>query len=205
MRLRYSLGLLMTALWAMPLSAQGTTGTIQGHVTNGASSRPIQGVTVSIAGRSGQSRSDGFYSISGVPAGTDSVRARMIGFAPFAQAVTLAPGETIEVDLALAERAVNLSEMVVVGYGEQAAGNITGAVTAVSSEDFNTGRVVTPSELIQNKVAGVQVIENNEPGGGTSIRIRGTTSTTASNDPLYVVDGVPAGDRGRHFRRSRSP
>ena len=73
----------------------------------------------------------------------------------------------------LSGQAVALSELVVVGYGEQRQGNVTGAVTNVTSGEFNTGRVVTPTELIQNKVAGVQVVENTEPGGKTSIRIRG--------------------------------
>ncbi|MGE5744557.1 MAG: SusC/RagA family TonB-linked outer membrane protein, partial [Gemmatimonadota bacterium] len=58
---------------------------------------------------------------------------------------------------------------------------------------FNTGRIVTPQQLIQSKVAGVQVVDNNEPGGGISIRIRGATSINASSEPLYVVDGVPVG------------
>ncbi len=53
--------------------------------------------------------------------------------------------------------------------------------------------MVTPTELIQNKVAGVQVVENTEPGGKTSVRIRGGTSTNASNEPLYVIDGQPLG------------
>jgi len=82
---------------------------------------------------------------------------------------------------------------VAIGYGQQQAGNIIGAVTNVTSETFNTGRIVTPTELIQSKAAGVQVVENNEPGGGTTIRIRGATSVTASSDPLIVVDGMPLG------------
>jgi iron complex outermembrane receptor protein len=120
----------------------------------------------------------------------------MIGYSPASVAVTVEAGQTLDVDLTLAAQAVALSEMVVVGYGEQVAGNITGAVTQVTSEDFNTGRIVTPTELIQNKVAGVQVVENNEPGGNTTIRIRGATSVNASSDPLIVIDGMPVGGSG---------
>ncbi|HEU5219891.1 MAG TPA: SusC/RagA family TonB-linked outer membrane protein, partial [Gemmatimonadales bacterium] len=72
-------------------------------------------------------------------------------------------------------------------------GNITGAVTQVAAADFNTGRIVSPEELIRGKVPGVQVSDNNEPGGGVSIRIRGATSINASSEPLYVIDGVPVG------------
>jgi len=63
----------------------------------------------------------------------------------------------------------------------------------VSDSQFNTGRVVSPQMLIQSKVAGVQVVDNNDPGGGLNLRIRGPTSATASSEPLYVVDGVPLG------------
>jgi iron complex outermembrane receptor protein len=189
---RVSFGVLLTALWSLPLSAQ-STGTIRGTVTDAATSQPLGGVTVTFGGRLAVTQSDGGYRLSGVPAGADTLRARMIGYAPVSRVVNVGDGQTATADFSMTASAVNLAELVVIGYGEQAAGNITGAVTSLSSEEFNTGRVVTPTELIQNKVAGVQVIENNEPGGGTSIRIRGATSTTASSDPLIVVDGVPLG------------
>ncbi len=192
-RLGYGLGVLLAVLGATSLYAQAPTGTIRGVVSNGSTKAPISGVTITFGSRATVTKADGHYSISGVPAGSDSLRARMIGFAPTAQLVTLAAGETVDVDLLLVERAVNLSEMVVVGYGEQAAGNITGAVTSVTAEEFNTGRIVSPTELIQNKAAGVQVVENNEPGGSTTIRIRGSTSVNASSEPLIVMDGVPLG------------
>ncbi len=191
--IRYGIGVLLVVLWAMPLHAQEPTGTIRGRVTDEATKRPLQGGTVLIGNRSAVSQADGRYVIVGVPAGTDTLRTRMIGYTPAAIEVTVAGGEIVDVDINLTAQAVNLSEMVVVGYGEQRAGDITGAVTNVTPEEFNTGRIVTPTELIQNKVAGVQVVESNEPGGTTSIRIRGPTSTTASSDPLVVIDGVPLG------------
>jgi TonB-dependent SusC/RagA subfamily outer membrane receptor len=81
--------------------------------------------------------------------------------------------------------------MVSIGYGQQSAGNIVGAVSTVGTDQFNTGRIISPQALITGKVAGVQVVDNNEPGGGLSIRIRGATSVNASSEPLYVVDGMP--------------
>ena len=190
-----SFGVLLAALWSVPLSAQ-STGTIRGTVTDAGTRQPLGGVTLTYAGRLAVTQQDGTYRLNGVPAGTDTLRARMIGYTPSARSVSIAAGQTANVDITMSAQAVNLAELVVVGYGEQAAGNITGAVTSISAEEFNTGRVVTPTELIQNKVAGVQVVESNEPGGRTSIRIRGSTSTSASNDPLYVVDGVPLGSGG---------
>jgi iron complex outermembrane receptor protein len=194
--LRCSIGLLLAAVWVAPLRAQESTATIRGRVTDEASQLPLRGATVTVGSQSTQTRPDGGYLLTGIPAGTDTVRAAMIGYTPSARAVTVAGGQTVDVDFAMTAQAINLAEMVVIGYGEQRQGNITGAVTNVTAEEFNTGRVVTPTELIQNKVAGVQVLENNEPGGSTSIRIRGPTSTSASNEPLYVVDGLPLGTGG---------
>jgi TonB-dependent starch-binding outer membrane protein SusC len=175
------------------LSAQGQTGTVTGRVTDAATQSPLIGASVSVADRSGLTDVNGRFNFTGVAAGTHTLRARMLGYQPATQPVTLAGGETVTVDVALAPQAVGLAEIVVVGYGQQAAGNITGAVTRVSSEEFNTGRVVSPAQLIQSKVAGVQVVDNNEPGGGLSVRIRGATSVNASSEPLYVIDGLPIG------------
>jgi TonB-dependent starch-binding outer membrane protein SusC len=189
--LRYGSGLLLAAVWVVSLHAQEPGGTVRGRITDEASQAPLQGASVRLGGQATQTRPDGAYVLTGVPAGSDTLRVTMIGYAPVARAVTVSAGETLDLDVALAPQATELAELVVVGYGEQRQGNVTGALTNVTSEEFNKGRVVTPTELIQNKVAGVQVVENTEPGGKTSIRIRGGTSTTASNEPLYVIDGQP--------------
>ncbi len=186
-------GALLAVLWVAPLGAQQSTGTIRGRVSDAASQQPLAGVTVTFAGRGTLSQSDGHYTITGARVGTDSVRARLIGYAPAAQPVTVAGGDTVVVDLTVSAQAVGLASVVVIGYGEQRAGNITGAAAAVSDSQFNTGRVISPQSLIANKVAGVQVIDNNQPGGGLSIRVRGQASINAGSEPLYVVDGVPLG------------
>ncbi len=183
----------LAVLCSAPLGAQEATGTIRGRVTDQATQQPLSGVTITIATRSALTQADGRYLVTAVPAGSYTVRVRMIGYGVAEQPVTVAGGDTAVVDVALTGQAVGLSELVVVGYGEQRVGDITGAVTAVTPAQFNTGRVVSPEMLIQNKVAGVQVAESNDPGGGISIRIRGATSVEARSDPLYVVDGVPLG------------
>ncbi|HWA16435.1 MAG TPA: SusC/RagA family TonB-linked outer membrane protein [Gemmatimonadales bacterium] len=187
------LALLLVLVTSVPLAAQTVGGTVQGFITDSANNHALPGVLVTIGGKQGVTRSDGKYSIVGVPAGTADLKVRTIGYSPVTRQVTVADGEIVTVDIALSAQAIDLSEMVVIGYGEQRAADITGAVSNVTSDEFNPGRVVTPTELIQNKVAGVQVVENNEPGGGTTIRIRGSTSINASSEPLYVVDGVPLG------------
>src|SRR5256884_8684472 len=181
----------LAVLGSAPLGARQARGTGRGRAGDDGTPQPLSGVSVAVGGRGALPQADGRYVVTGVPAGTDTLRTRMIGYAPAKRAVTVAGGDTVVVDLALNAQAVGLSEIVVTGYGTQRAGNITGAVTQVSSAEFNTGRVITPQALIQGKVAGVQVVDNNEPGGGLKIRIRGATSVNASSDPLYVIDGMP--------------
>ena len=194
--LRLMISALVGVLWITPLRAQQTTGTVRGRVVDSTAQQPLSGVTVSLGSHRSVTGADGRYLLIGVAAGTDSVRARIIGYAPGAQAVTVAGGDTVTVDFMLIGQAVNLSEVVVVGYGEQHAGEITSSVTQVSAKDFNQGPTVSPQMLIENKVAGVQVVDNNQPGGGLSIRIRGSSSVNASSEPLYVVDGVVLGAGG---------
>jgi TonB-linked SusC/RagA family outer membrane protein len=190
-RVRLVFGALLAVLWMAPLRAQQPGGEVRGHVMDATTQQPLAGATVTIGSRSARAQANGAYDITGVPAGTDSIRARMVGYAAMSLPVTVTEGASVTVDFAMTSQAVMLSELVVVGYGEQRAGNITGAVTQLTPADFNTGRIVSPQSLIEAKVAGVQVIDNNEPGGGASIRIRGATSVNASSDPLYVVDGMP--------------
>jgi len=182
----------LAVLCAAPLCAQ-ETGAVRGRVTDQATQQPLSGVTITVANRSALSQSDGRYLVTAVAAGSYTLRARMIGYGAATQEVTVAGGDTVTVDLSMTGQAVRLSEVVVVGYGTQRAGDITTAVTQVSSKDFNTGTIVSAQQLIENKIAGVQVVDNNEPGGGLSIRVRGTASVTASSEPLYIVDGVPLG------------
>lgn len=108
--------------------------------------------------------------------------------------------ETVEIDVAnrttidiiLISDVKQLAEVVVVGYGQQQKSDVTGVVTAVQAKDFNKGAVVSADNLIAGKVAGVLITSNSgEPGGQSSVRIRGGTSLTASNEPLYVIDGLP--------------
>lgn len=95
-------------------------------------------------------------------------------------AVTLAPDVT------------TLTELIVVGYGQQERKDLTGAVAAVGPKDFNRGIIASPQDMIIGKVAGVQVTTNSgAPGAGSTIRIRGNGSVNGSQDPLIVIDGFP--------------
>lgn len=174
-----------------PLSAQ-ETGTVAGRVTDASTMAPVAGATVNIADVGGITNDAGRFLITGVPAGTHVLRVNQIGFAEATQQVTVGAGETVTVDIALTTEALGLGELIVTtGYSQQRESDLTGVIDAITPEEFNPGRVISPEQLIQGKVAGVNVIDSGEPGGGVSIRIRGGTSINASNEPLFVIDGVP--------------
>jgi TonB-linked SusC/RagA family outer membrane protein len=198
-RVRYVITALLAVLWMTPLRAQQPGGTIRGGVTDSATHQPLVGAVVTAGGHQALTQADGRFAITDVPAGTYRVQARLIGYAPAAQSVTVVGGEEVLVpDFALVQQAVSLSEIVVTGYGVQRAGNITGAVTQLAPDEFNpiSPVVVTPTQLMQAKVAGVEIVDNNEPGARITVRIRGATSVNASSDPLYVIDGMPVGYGG---------
>ncbi len=189
-----------------PLLAQA--GRITGTVTSAEGGVPISAAQVRVAGTQlgDVTGDDGSYSIA-VPSGTYTLRVTRIGFAPDSMVgIFVAAGQTVTASFQLRATATTLTGVVSVGYGTQEERSLTGVVEQVTSEEFNTGRIVSPELLIQSKVAGVQVSDNGEPGGGMSIRIRGATSQNASNEPLFVVDGVPlaigggisAGTNGRN-------
>ena len=179
---------------AMPLAAQRGTGIISGRVIDSASRQPLAAVSVRVSGTTNGSlsRSDGSFVIGGVRAGAQRLRVTRIGFAAQTRDVTVSAGGTVSVDLALAAQAAVLSDIVVTGYGTQRRQAITGSVSQVDAEVANVGVINNANQLLQGRVAGLQMVTNNgEPGAGAQIRIRGGTSISGSNDPLYVVDGVP--------------
>ena len=88
-----------------------------------------------------------------------------------------------------------LEEVVVIGYGTQKKRDVTTAISSVDTEDLEKLPITSAAQAMQGKAAGVTVVKpNGQPGTGMVVRVRGTTSMNASNDPLYVVDGVPMTD-----------
>ncbi|MEO6526929.1 MAG: SusC/RagA family TonB-linked outer membrane protein [Gemmatimonadaceae bacterium] len=190
---RYALAALLgSVLLAAPVLAQ--TGIVSGRVLDSASRQPLVSVSLRISGHSigALSRADGSFSIIGVPAGPQVVRATRIGFGAQSRAVQVPAAGSATVEFVMSSQAAVLTELVVTGYGAQKREAITGSVATVEADAANVGVITNANQLLQGRVAGVQMVTNNgEPGGGAQIRIRGGTSITASNDPLYVVDGVP--------------
>ena len=197
-RVRMCLLTLAAALvWALPTQAQAQAGTVTGRIFDDASMRPIDGVTMTVVGtgRTGLSNPEGRFVITNVPVGTHTLTAEVLGYAVASREITVTEGETTVIDIQMTSQALQMQEIVVTGYGQQVERDVTGVIEGVSAEEFNQGVITAPEELIQGKVAGVQVIT---PGfrGGVNIRIRGGTSINASNEPLFVIDGQPIAPGG---------
>lgn len=95
-------------------------------------------------------------------------------------------------NVTLEEDAANLDEVVVIGYGSVKKSDLTGAVSSLKAEDMNPGANASVDQMLQGRAAGVQISQSSsEPGGGLSIRVRGSSSINAGNEPLYVIDGFP--------------
>src|SRR5712691_4159578 len=181
-------------LWAVPLGAQDSTGAITGRIIDGTTQQPLPSVEVAITGTPHRtlSRNDGGFLLSGVLAGVHRLRATRIGYGPQTQEITVTAGATATAQFIMEPAAAILEAVVVTGYGTQRREAITGSVSAVDAGAANVGVVTNVNQMLQGRAAGVTVIPNNgEPGGGAQIRIRGGTSLSASNEPLYVIDGVP--------------
>jgi len=171
------------------------TGVITGVVTAQETGVALPEVRVTVLGTSlaATAGRDGRFTIAQVPPGTYRLQARLIGYSVADVAdVVVAAGQTVNADLRLQPLPVALQEVVVVGYGTQVRRDVTGAVASVSSEDVHAVPKANAIEAIKGRVAGVDIVTTgNNPGDGISIRVRGTRSLTASNDPLYVLDGIP--------------
>ncbi|KIO78115.1 TonB-dependent receptor [Pedobacter lusitanus] len=145
------------------------------------------GVTVSVNGTSVRAMTDanGKYAIN-VPATGKSLTFSYVGLQ--SQTVDISNRTTINIVLS---SGTDLEAVTIVGYGSVKKSDLTGAATTISAKDFNKGPLIAPDQLIQGKVAGVQMINNSgQPGGSSTVRIRGNTAMTGTGQPLYIVDGV---------------
>lgn len=160
---------------------------ISGKVTD-ANGAGVPGITVTVKGTNTATatEADGSFSLS-VPAGGRTLVISGVGYTT----QELAIGSQTNFSVALQSTASDLNEVVIVGYGTARKKDLVGSTVNVTSKDFQKGAVATPEQLILGKVAGVNITSNSgEPGSGSTIRIRGGASLSASNDPLIIIDGV---------------
>ncbi len=174
---------------ALSLTVFGQDRVISGKVTD-VNGLGIPGVTVQVLGTVTGTTTDidGNYKLT-VKEGV--LKFSFIGFA--SQEIAITNQNTINV--VLLETAQTLNEVVVIGYGTQKKKDLTTAVSVVGEADIKDRPITSAAQALQGKAAGVQVTQpSGKPGVGMSVRVRGSTSVLAGNEPLYVVDGVPTTD-----------
>ncbi|MEZ4828893.1 MAG: SusC/RagA family TonB-linked outer membrane protein [Bacteroidia bacterium] len=166
--------------------------TVTGKVTSSNDGSPLAGATVLVEGTTVGAFTDdqGRYSVN-----AGSGANLIFSFVGYARQTIAVEGRSV-IDVVMEATDATLEEVVVVGYGTVKKKDLTGAVSSIKADDFNAGIIVAPDQLVQGKVAGVQIMTNSgQPGGTATFRIRGNASVRAGNQPLFVVDGVPLDGR----------
>ncbi len=163
---------------------------VTGKVVSSDDKQPLAGVNVTLKSHATVgtvTNNNGIYSIS-VPADSSVLIFSYIGFTSVEEPVT----NRSMIDVVLNPEITPLSEVVVVGYGTQLKKDLTGVISTVSEKDFNKGNFTSPDQLIQGRVAGVQITnDSGQPGVASTIKIRGNSVVTGTGQPLFVIDGVP--------------
>ena len=172
--------------------AFGQARTVTGRIL-GADGTPVAGASVTVNGTTTGTQTDasGNFSIS-VPSARNALTVSSVGF----ETQNLEIGRNNSVNAMLRTSASNLNEIVVTGYSAQRKKDITGAVSVVKVDELKSTPAGNAEVQLQGRAPGVTVITSNQPGDGASVRIRGFSSLGAGNNPLYIVDGVPAGGLG---------
>ena len=186
--MRKYLTMVVLLIMSIPMFAQQHS--VKGTVVD-QNGQPIIGMTVMEQGTQNGTTTDidGNYQIT-VSSGEAVLEFTALGY----QTVVEAVNNRSAIDITSAEEAMVLDAVVAIGYGSVRKKDLTTAVSTVSTEDMKLRPVTEASGFIQGKVAGVTVQQTSgQPGSGMTIRVRGASSIASSNDPLYVVDGVPVG------------
>ena len=184
-------GLLLRLLFSIlliPVSAYAQNQkTVTGTVID-ETGEPLIGATVKVVGKSigAITDFDGHYSLT-VPADTKQLSFSYVGYKDYIADIT-----SNVINVTMKPNSKVLDEVVVIGYGVRKKDDLTGSVSSVGEKDFNKGVISSPEELVNGKIAGVQIVNSGgSPTSGATIRVRGGASLNASNDPLIVIDGVP--------------
>lgn len=175
------------------LSLLCTVAFAQGHSISGTvkdtSGEPIIGANVSVKGTTNGTITDidGLFKLNEV----NPKSILLVSFIGYTKQ-EISVGQQKNITVVLKEDTKILEEVVVVGYGTMKKSDLTGSVSSLNSDNFQLGSSLTPEQIMKGSFSGVNVSQNSgKPGGTNTIRVRGGTSISASNDPLYVIDGVP--------------
>ena len=184
----FFLSVIMLGLTQQNVYAQkGSSRSIEGTVTN-EKGEALQGVVVAVNNGSAKSLTDAAGKFKLTVASKGELR---FSFTGYDDKVVSYNESSLSVNATLSPQSNALDEVVVVGYNTVKRKDVTGSVAGISQTDIRSRPVANAVEAMQGKVAGVDISSNERPGQVGSITIRGVRSLTASNSPLYVVDGIP--------------
>jgi TonB-linked SusC/RagA family outer membrane protein len=198
MRIRVLLAALVAwgAGHAVVASAQGNArqGSITGRVTDQSNGLPVPSSAVVVTGTSvGAITNDsGVYTIRGVPAGTQQLRASRVGYGPSVRQIAVIAGQTVTADFVISHVPFVLEEVVTTATGEQRTRELGNTVAKVDAAKIvEAAPISNMQDLLNSRVSGVTLIQQNGTvGAGSRVRIRGLSSASLSNDPLVYVDGI---------------
>ncbi|MGK2962964.1 MAG: carboxypeptidase regulatory-like domain-containing protein, partial [Gemmatimonadaceae bacterium] len=179
-------------LLAVP-TAEAQQATITGRVTDANTGRPIVAARVSVPGLNlaTQTNTEGVYTLRGIVPGGATVRVSSIGYGEERQQVSVAAGQSSTLNFQLRPVAVALSGVVITATGEQQRIEVGNAFTNIdAAEVVKTSAVANMADMLTARAAGVMVTPGTQTGAGTRVRIRGQSSLSLDNNPLYVVDGI---------------
>ncbi|MEX2154396.1 MAG: carboxypeptidase-like regulatory domain-containing protein, partial [Gemmatimonadaceae bacterium] len=193
-RLHCSILLALVIMLVPALASAQERSSITGQVTAENTGQPLVGAQITLPAANLRAVSDerGRFQLLNVPRGTHTLRVVRIGFRPVTQEVRV-DDAAVTVAFVMASDPLRLEEVVVTGYGEQVRRNLAGAIGSLRlDEGLRETPVTSLQQVLQGRVAGVQVVQNaGNPGNAISVRVRGSSSISGGNDPLYVIDGVP--------------
>lgn len=189
-----AIALVLGAARAEPSLAQAT-GTVRGTVADRSTGRPLAGAEIGLAGTLLRVNADdqGRFTFPRIPAGQQTLRALMIGYARVEASTNILPGQETTLDFQLAAAAMQLDEVVVTGQpGRTEKRTLGNAVTTLKAADLTEAAVVVDvQDLLTGRTPGLTVIANSgQAGAGSNVRIRGAGSLAAGYEPVYYIDGV---------------
>src|SRR5438128_3468599 len=176
-----------------PAALGAQTGTVAGRVTDQSTGQPLVDARVTVAGTTliAHTSGDGHYRLPKVPAGPVTLRVSLIGYGTVSRSVAVSTGDTTTTDVQMAISAFSLDEVVVTATGEQTKREVGNVVNTIRSDSLVATRpIANMNDLLAAKAPGVEVLEGNLTGAGARVRIRGTSSLSLNNEPLYIIDGV---------------
>lgn len=188
----------MLTLWALwqPADVAGqatSSGTIAGRVTDASSGQPVPAAQISIVGTTTGTitSAEGEYTLRGAPTGNIALRILRVGYSEQRQSETVSAGQTTTLNVSLTSVPVSLSAVVSTATGMQRRLEVGNAIAQVEAAKLVESQPITNvGDLLTGRAAGVTVFGGTQPGAGIRVRIRGQSSLSLSNDPIYIIDGI---------------